>query len=65
MEPITRLELGLMFKRARVKKGISQLELARLANVSPTTIRAIEKNKNKRPRDYILSRIATILDINY
>ena len=54
-----------MFKRARVKKGISQLELARLANVSPTTIRAIEKNKNKRPRDYILSRIATILDINY
>jgi len=65
MNNITRMELAIKFKRARILKGLSQAELARLANVSPTTIRTIEKNRSKRPRDYVLSRIAVILGINY
>ena len=64
-EILTRRNLGIKFYRARIAKGISQSQLAKLAGVSPTTLRNIELGHTKRPQPYIISRIAKTLDLEY
>jgi transcriptional regulator with XRE-family HTH domain len=56
-------EIGEKIKELRKKKGLSQEELAELANVNLRTIQRIENNGNE-PRGHTLNQICKVLDVS-
>ena len=55
--------LSVNIKRLRKSKGISQDKLAKLADVTHTTLVKIESGVNKNPTIKTLMKIATALDV--
>ena len=51
-------------KKFRKKKGISQDKLAKLADVTHTTLVKLESGANKNPTVKTLSKIANALEIS-
>lgn len=51
-------------RKLRIKKGLSQEKLARLADVSYNTIVKIESSQSKRPTIQTVAGIAKALDIS-
>lgn len=58
------MTIGHYIKEARLKKGMTQEELAEKTYISVRTIQRIEKNEVD-PRSFTLQTIASILEINY
>ncbi len=58
------MELYQKIVAARKKKGLTQEQLAELANVTVRTIQRIE-NQESMPRSYTLKTIATVLEISF
>ena len=54
--------MGLNLKIARIKKSLSQKELAKLAGISPATVSKAEKGKINLRIDTI-KKISKVLDI--
>ena len=54
--------LGKRLKLLREERGLTQLELARLVDVSPTHLSAIETGKVTNPGIELVHRIADVLD---
>lgn len=54
--------IGQRLRHARMQKGLTQEELARLANTTQDVIQKIENGKSKRPRK--LEVIAKVLDVS-
>ena len=55
-------QLGQRIKALRVRKNLTQLELARLVGISPTHISAIEIGKVTNPGIELIQRIAEALE---
>lgn len=55
-------EIGDVIKEARIKRSISQRELAKRSNVSPQMISAIEKKK-REPTVAIVAMLAIALGV--
>lgn len=55
--------MGLNLKIARIKKGLNQNQLAKIANVSPATISKLECGK-LNPRIDVIKRLAKALDVS-
>lgn len=53
---------GSKIKELRLKKGYSRRELAKIANVSESTIKQYE-NGSRKPQFYLLNQIATALGV--
>jgi len=53
--------LGQRLKQLRVERGLTQLELARLVDVSPTHLSAIETGKVTNPGIELVHRISEVL----
>ncbi|MCG8698485.1 MAG: helix-turn-helix domain-containing protein [Bacteroidales bacterium] len=58
------MEIGKLIKELRIKKGLTQEELAEKTEVSTRTIQRIE-NGVVDPRAYTLQMIAKALDVNF
>ncbi len=58
------MEIGKFIKELRLKKGLTQEELAEKTDISVRTIQRIE-NGEVDPRLYTLQSIASVLDIEY
>ena len=58
------MTIGDFIKEARLKKGMTQEELAAKTDISVRTIQRIEKDEVD-PRSYTLQTIASVLEINY
>ncbi len=58
------MKTGLLIKELRVKKGLTQEELASLTDLSARTIQRIE-NGEVDPRSYTLQMIAKALDVDF
>lgn len=58
------METGLLIKELRIKKGMTQEELANKTEVSARTIQRIE-NGEVDPRAYTLQMIAKALDVDF
>lgn len=58
------MEIGKLIKELRVKKGLTQEELADMTEVSARTIQRIE-NGEVDPRAYTLQMIAKALDVDF
>lgn len=58
------METGKLIKELRIKKGLTQEELADMTEVSARTIQRIE-NGEVDPRAYTLQMIAKALDVEY
>lgn len=56
--------LGKKIKELRLKKKLSQDELARKADVPYTTLTKIETGVIKKPSVYVVAKIAKALDIS-
>ena len=56
------MELGRKLKELREERGLTQLQLARLVDLSPTHLSAIETGKVTNPGIEIVHRIADALD---
>lgn len=54
--------MGLNLKIARIKKNLSQKELAKLAGISPATVSKAENGKINL-RIYTIKKISKVLDI--
>ncbi len=61
---LIRLQIGCMIKHARLKKGISQEELALSINSTSTTIGRIERAEHNSSWDLLLL-ISNYLDLNF
>lgn len=59
-----KMETGKLIKELRIKKGLTQEELANLTELSARTIQRIE-NGEVDPRAYTLQMIAKALDVDY
>lgn len=57
-------ELGKIISKARKEKGLSQRQLAKLANMDYSAISRIEKGERKKPNILNLKGIAEILDLS-
>ena len=57
-------ELGNYIAEARIKKGLSQRELARQTNVDSAEISRLEAGKRKKPNVLYLNSLAEVLDLN-
>lgn len=55
--------LGMRIKKARLKMGLSQDELARKADVPYTTLTKVESSVIKKPSVFVVAKIAKALDI--
>jgi len=55
--------MELVIKQLRERKGMSVSDLASAANVSETTIYAIESSRNSHPSTATLEKIATALGV--
>lgn len=58
-------ELSKLIKEERMKKELSQRELARIVGIDNATISRIEKGTIKRPTIEVLSSLSGVLDINF
>ena len=58
------MKTGLLIKELRIKKGLTQEELAHLTELSTRTIQRIE-NGEVDPRAYTLQMIAKALDVDF
>lgn len=58
------MKTGLLIKELRIKKGLTQEELAEMTELSARTIQRIEKGEVD-PRSYTLQMIAKALDVDY
>lgn len=56
--------LGIRIKKARVKMGLSQDELARKADVPYTTLTKVETGVIKKPSVFVMARIAKALGVS-
>ena len=50
---------------AREKKGLSQRQLAKIANINNSELSKIESGIRKEPSPKILRKISNVLDVNY
>lgn len=57
--------LGEIIAEAREKKGLSQRQLAKLANVNNSELSKIEAGIRLEPNPKILRRISNYIDVNY
>jgi len=57
--------LGDKIRKLRIKKGLSQEKLARLANISYNTIVKIESGDSNNPTIQTLSGIASALGVSF
>ena len=57
--------LGELISEAREKKGLSQRQLAKLANVNNSELSKIEAGIRLEPNPKILRRISNYIDVNY
>jgi len=57
--------IGEVIAEAREKKGLSQRQLAKLANINNSELSKIEAGIRKEPSPKILRKISTIIDVNY
>ncbi len=57
--------IGEVIAEAREKKGFSQRQLAKLANINNSELSKIEAGIRKDPSPKILRKISTIIDVNY
>jgi transcriptional regulator with XRE-family HTH domain len=55
-------QIGDIIRELRIKKGLSQRQLAIYVNISNTALSKIEKNKNKYFDPNLLAKIAKALD---
>lgn len=58
------MKIGVKIKEIRTKKNISQIELAKLLNITQPALAVIESDK-RTPRIETLSRIATALNVDF
>lgn len=58
------MNIGVKIKEIRTKKNISQIELAKLLNITQPALAVIESDK-RTPRIETLSRIATALNVDF
>ena len=56
--------LGIKIKKARVKMGLSQDQLARKADVPYTTLTKVETGVIKKPSVFVVARIAKALGVS-
>ena len=57
-------KFGTFIRKLRVKKNIGQRELAEKINVAASYLNDIEKNKRTAPKNELLKKISTILEID-
>ena len=57
--------IGEVIAEAREKKGLSQRQLAKLANINNSELSKIESGIRKEPSPKILRKISNVLDVNY
>ena len=57
-------KFGTFIRKLRVKKNIGQRELAEKINVAASYLNDIEKNKRTAPKNELLKKITTILEID-
>ena len=57
-----KLSIGTRLREARISKGLTQVELGKLAGTSQTVIQKIENGKVCNPR--IVAELAVALDVN-
>ena len=57
--------LGEVIAEAREKKGLSQRQLAKEANINNSELSKIEAGIRKEPNPKILRKISNIIDVNY
>ena len=58
-------ELGEVIAKAREDKGLSQRQLAKLANINNSELSKIESGIRKEPNPKMLRKISSVLDVNY
>ena len=58
----TETNIGNNIQKCRIKLGMTQEDLAKLANVKYTTLTKIESNVIKKPSVFIISKIAEALN---
>lgn len=57
--------IGKVIAEAREKKGLSQRQLAKIANINNSELSKIESGIRKEPSPKILRKISNVLDVNY
>lgn len=57
--------IGEVIAEARENKGLSQRQLAKMANINNSELSKIESGIRKEPSPKILRKISTIIDVNY
>lgn len=57
--------VGEAIAEARENKGLSQRQLAKIANINNSELSKIESGIRKEPSPKILRKISTIIDVNY
>lgn len=57
--------VGEVIAEARENKGLSQRQLAKMANINNSELSKIESGIRKEPSPKILRKISTIIDVNY
>lgn len=57
--------IGEVIAEAREKKGLSQRQLAKIANINNSELSKIESGIRKEPSPKILRKISNVLDVNY
>lgn len=57
--------IGEVIAEAREKKGLSQRQLAKLANINNSELSKIESGIRKDPNPRILRKISNYIDVNY
>ena len=57
--------LGQVIAEAREKKGLSQRQLAKIANINNSELSKIEAGIRKEPNPKTLRKISNIIDVNY
>jgi transcriptional regulator with XRE-family HTH domain len=55
---------GALIRRARIERGMSQAELAKLAGVPYSTLRALERGGPRGPQMATLRKLATALGVS-
>ena len=57
--------VGEVIAQARENKGLSQRQLAKIANINNSELSKIESGIRKEPSPKILRKISTVIDVNY
>ena len=57
--------IGEVIAEAREKKGLSQRQLAKIANINNSELSKLESGIRKEPSPRILRKISNVLDVNY